>query len=314
MVGPGPDGGVLSIRPMRPLARLGISTCALFLLAGCTNAIAGRSGGEGAHTIACPTALATDRPTPVSDTGKAPRKKFRLTDDKPGTQHLTFVFDMDLDVGGNATTVPTVDMPTSLSITSSCRQGFVYRAVYERPRVDPDDPNASTYQDQYDKMAGMTLTAANDRLGNTLDSALTHVPDLNVGGSNPLNSISQFNQATVGFPNQAIGVGAKWSARRTIPYGAAQITVTANYQLLSWHGNKVTVASKVDETGKPYSQTIQGHKITVDSLTGSGQGTITMDLGKPVGSGSIDVHTITKVSADDGSNSTISLDTKMAIH
>jgi hypothetical protein len=290
---------------------LGISTCALLLVAGCTTAIAGKPGR---HTIACPTAPAKDRATSVTDAGSAPRKDFRLTADPSTTQRPTFTFDLQFDLGGDDVIVPTTDMPVALSVTSACPQGFVYRAVYQRPRVEPGDPNSNTYQTQYNKIAGMTLTASVDRFGNTVDSNLTHIPDFNVGGSNPLSSISDFNQATVGFPNQAIGVGAKWSAHRMISSGAARIALTANYQLLSRHGNTVTVASTVSETGKPYSQTIQGHKVTVESLTGSGQGTITMDLGKPVGSGSIDVQTVSKVSADDGSSSTISLDTRMTVH
>jgi uncharacterized protein DUF6263 len=293
---------------------LGISTCALLLLAGCTTAIAGKPGGAGTHTVACPSAPAQNRATSVADSGSAPRKNFRLTADKTTTQHPIFTFDLQFDLDGNDVTVPTTDMPVALSVTSTCPQGFVYRAVYERPRVDPDGTNAPAYQTQYNKIAGMTLIAAVDRFGNTVDSDLTHIPAFNVGGSNPLNSISDFNQATVGFPDQAIGVGAKWSAHRTISSGPAQIDVTAHYQLMSWHGNTVTVASQVSETGKPYSQTVQGHKITVDSLTGSGQGTITADLDRPIGSGSIEVQTVSKVSADDGSNSTISVDTRMTVH
>src|SRR5579875_3027877 len=249
-------------------ARLGISACALLLVAGCASAIAGKPV-EGAHPIGCPTAPATGRGTTVSDTGAAPRTQFRLADEKPTEQQSTFVFDMDFTSNGNEVTVPTVRMPTTVTVTASCRQGFVYRAVYLRPQVDQDGPNAGAYQKQYDKIAGMTLVAAVDRLGNTVDSKLTHIPDLNVAGTNPLNSISNFNQATVGFPLQAIGVGAKWSAHRTIANGAEHIAVTANYHLLSRHGNTVTVASTVSETAKPYSETIQGHKVTVDSVTGS---------------------------------------------
>jgi hypothetical protein len=292
----------------------GISACALLLLTGCTTAIAGRPGGEGSHEVACPRALATDRATRVTDAGSTPRKKFRLTAAKGTTHHPIFTFDMDLDVGGNDVTVPTTDMPVTMSVTSSCSQGFVYRAVYERPRVDPDGPNSTAYQTQYNKIAGMTLIAAVDRFGNTVDSDLTHVPAFNVSGSNSLDSISDFNQATVGFPDEAIGVGAKWSAHRTISSGPAQLDVTAHYQLLSWHGNTVSVASQVTETGKPYSQTVQGHKVTVNSLTGSGHGTITADLDQPIGTGSIEVQTVSKVSADDGSDSTISLDTRLTIH
>lgn len=311
LFGSGPDKGVLFISPMTPW--LGISTCALLLLTGCTTAIAGRPGGEGTHPIVCPTGPAKDRATSVAAPGNAPRKKFRLTDSRPATQHPTFTFDMQLDLDGNSVTVPTTDMPVTLSVTSTCPQGFVYRAVYERPHVDPNDPNSTAYQNQYDKIAGMTLVAAVDRLGNTVDSDLTHIPAFNVGGNNPLNSISDFNQATVGFPDRAIGVGAKWSARRTISSGPARIAMTAHYQLVSWNGNTVTVASQVSETGKPYSQTIQGHKVSLESLTGTGHGTITMDLRNAIGSGTVEVQTVSKVSADDGSSSTISLDTRMTV-
>jgi len=285
----------------------------MVLATSCVSTTAGHPIGAGTHVVRCPTSAAPQQAPEVTNTGTAPRRQLQLSATKSTRQASTFTITMQLQLDGNQIEVPTTEMPVTLAVTSTCPQGFLYRATYQKPRVDPNDPNADTYQQQFDKMAGMMLTVAVDHYGNTVDSAMTNVPSYDLGGTNPLNSISDFNQATVGLPTKPIGVGAQWTARRTLSVGPAQLTVTADYQLLSIRGDIITVSSKVTETGKPYSLTIQGHKATVESLTANGQGTLQMDLSKPLGTGDIELQTITRVSVDDGSSSTTTLHTSMKI-
>ena len=284
------------------------------LATSCVRTTAGHSLGQGTHVVRCPAAPAAQRVTQVTNAGSAPRKKLRLAASTSTRQHSTFTITMQLQLDANDITVPTTEEPVTLAVTSTCPQGFIYQATYQKPRVDPSAANASTYQGQIDKMTGMMLVVAVDRYGNTVDSDLSKVPNYDLGGTNPLNSISDFNQATVGLPTEAVGVGAQWTARRTISIGPARITFTAGYELLAETGNVITVSSTVSEAGKPYSETIQGHKVTVESLTASGHGTLQMDLSKPIGTGNIDLETTTKISADDGSRSTTTLTTSMKIN
>jgi hypothetical protein len=285
------------------------------LVAGCATTKAGHLVGEAPHKIQCPSAPAVTTGTlKLLDAGRQPRKAVRIDVDKTTRQQATMGLAMHIATGDSEADAPVIQMPVSMTVTASCKAGFVYTARYGKPRVDPDSPNSAAMQQQMDQVNGMTLTSANDRTGHVLDSAFSKVPkSLSVGGTNPLNSIGDFNQAVVGFPSKPIGVGARWTAISQVDTGPAHLTVNSTWRLLSRTGDTLTLASAISEQAKPYSQTISGHKITISKLTGTGQSSLNVDLSKLIGTGTIHLKTHTEASADDGSSATTDLTMVMGI-
>lgn len=288
----------------------------LMLVAGCATKKAGHLVGEAPHKIQCPSQPAVTTGTiNLRSAGQQPRKAVRSAVDATTRQQATMGLAMHISTGTADVDAPTIRMPVTMAVTASCRAGFVYTARYGTPQVEPGAPSSATMQQQMNQVNGMTLTSANDRGGHVLDSKFSKVPQsLSVGGTNPLSSIGDFNQAVVGFPSQPIGVGARWTATSQVVTGPVHLSVDSTWKLLSWKGDTITLSSSISEHAKPYSQTISGHKITVSKLTGSGQSSLNVDLHKLIGIGTIRIKTHTEVSADDGSSATTDLSMAMAIH
>ncbi len=292
-----------------------VAVGSLLLVAGCASTKAGHLVGEAPHKIQCPSQPAVTTGTlKVLNAGQQPRKAARSAADNSTRQQATMTLAMHISTGAADLDAPTIRMPVSFAVTASCKAGFVYTARYEKPQVDPGAESSTAMQQQMDQINGMTLTSANDRSGHVVDSKFSKVPkSLTVGGTNPLNSISDFNQAVVGFPNQPIGVGARWIATSEVVTGPVHLTIHSTWKLLAWQGDTISLSSAISEQAKPYSQTVSGHKVTVSKLTGSGQSSLKVDLHKLIGLGTIQIKTHTELSADDGSSANTDLSMAMAI-
>lgn len=88
-------------------------------------------------------------------------------------------------------------------------------------------------------------------------------------------------QRAVAVPTQPVGVGARWRAVRTLD-GAATVTQTTTATLAERAASRVVLDVAVDEVPVDSTFTVpgRGERLTIGSYSFSGQGRITVDLGR----------------------------------
>jgi len=91
------------------------------------------------------------------------------------------------------------------------------------------------------------------------------------------------DQMTVPFPEEAIGVGAKWEVSQKVVEAGMTLDQTTTFEVTAVKGQRVSLRFTVTlaaPPGKLESTFAGGLAADVKSLTGSGDGTIEVDLGK----------------------------------
>jgi hypothetical protein len=85
------------------------------------------------------------------------------------------------------------------------------------------------------------------------------------------------------LPEEAVGPGAKWQVKMPIKSQGMTIEQTANYELVSLQGEKMTARSTIDQRAanqkitNPATPTV---KVNLIKMDGHGKGALTLDLGQ----------------------------------
>lgn len=91
------------------------------------------------------------------------------------------------------------------------------------------------------------------------------------------------DQMTVPFPDEAIGIGAKWEVAQKVFEAGMTLDQTTAYEVTGVDGARVSLRFSVTlaaPPGKLESTFASGLSAEVERLTGSGDGTMEVDLGK----------------------------------
>jgi len=91
------------------------------------------------------------------------------------------------------------------------------------------------------------------------------------------------DQMTVPFPDEAIGVGAKWEVAQKVIEAGMKLDQTTTFEVVAVRDNVVSLRFSVvlaAPSGKLESTFAGGMAAEVKSLAGSGEGTIDVDLGQ----------------------------------
>lgn len=113
------------------------------------------------------------------------------------------------------------------------------------------------------------------------------------GGSGPMTTAAlrpvvqgferAIDQMTVPFPDEPIGVGAKWEVAQKVLEAGMTLDQTTTFEVTGVDGVRVSLRFSVTlaaPPGKLESRFASGLSAEVERLTGSGDGTIEVDLGK----------------------------------
>lgn len=104
-----------------------------------------------------------------------------------------------------------------------------------------------------------------------------------------------FKNLSAPLPQEAVGQGGRWEVRQAIKSQGMTLNQTTVFQIVSIEGDRVTATSTINQTApnqKIQNPAMQGVKLDLTKLAGSGKGSITFDLGHlmPLAS-SVDSHT-----------------------
>jgi len=257
------------------------------------------------------------------DAGAEPRSalRFHLKAGDKQTAVLTMKIKMDMPMpaatpGGAppaTPTIPAISIPMDMTVQSVAANGDIaYESVMGEASI-ADEPGATPAVVQAMKtalagMKGLTSTGVMSNRGvskktdvklpGNADPTMRQTMDQMKDGMGNLN---------VPFPEEPVGVGAKWESKNVTKVQAISVEQTGTYELVSHEGDrlstKFTMAFNAASpaAGKGPTASLQ--------LGGNSTGTANLDLSKLVGSATIDM----RMESPMGKNQTMKMDINMSL-
>lgn len=296
--------------PCRSRRTAVLATVAVLALAGCGS----DDGGEpkqgsrpvgGSSTASDPTAdVAPDADLPLTgdvellDAGSAPRRVVLLQVEEGHTETTTIEMTATTTTSGQELTLP-MTVPFTTTVSAVSETAIDAEVVYGKPTVEPGDLPADAVaqaQTSVELLDGTTATVSYAPNGTVLASEVEVSPDAPDLVSRLLDNISSLGYASLAaFPDEEVGVGARWRATTTFTVGGVEQSVVSTYRLtaLSDDGYELamtgrstttpgdTVGGKVLEGSGTARGTLVGRTGLVSPLTsqGSGRGRTVVEVG-----------------------------------
>ncbi|MEM1425725.1 MAG: hypothetical protein AAGF75_04125 [Cyanobacteria bacterium P01_H01_bin.130] len=228
------------------------------------------------------------------DAGQGPKAPLRLSPEV-GNQlqlgaDLTMKVTMEMD--GQAVPnpgFPSVAMVLGMEVVDVNESGEItYNITYDSIELGTaaDFPEqARTMIDEvFQELKSLKLVLVGDNRGRVLNATVEAPDDLNPFLVQMLDSLSQsMKQVSAPLPEEAIGVGARWSITGSVTASGLTLEQTATYELVEREGDRFTVNMDVEQTAEP--QTIGASSAIAIELTdysATGNGNLVMDVGYPL--------------------------------
>lgn len=244
--------------------------------------------------------LQTEGRIEVLEAGAEPRAVLRYEHRKGVKQDVDVVLGstltMELSGFRNPTqTMPDVRLTMSVEIVDVDGAGVARR----RLRIEgvslvdeskKDDPMARGVLEQLRGVSGLTGSDRVDRQGRVLDSALDpHAEGAARGAMDTTHRT--LAQMGVALPEEAVGKGARWAVTSDVTQFGVALTQVATYQLTERAGKKAKLVVNIEQDRPRGQFDVPGvPKATfseLESMKTKGQGTVELDLTKPVPKGGL---------------------------
>jgi hypothetical protein len=224
------------------------------------------------------------------DAGSAPRKVLRIAP-TPGdkqTMDLTLTTELDLG-GGQAIKMPPITMAMEVTVKSVSEEGGIaFEAVIgeagvaEEPGVMPEV--AAAMKASLTGIDGLSIAGTLSNRGLT-ESSQIKMP---AGASLQVRQqVEQMQDALANFatpfPEEAIGIGARWEVRQPIQSQGMNINQAVTYELASLEGDLVSLECAIVQQAANQrfeNPSLPGMQVDLTKMTGQGTGELTLDLTK----------------------------------
>lgn len=260
----------------------------------------------------------------VVGTGAAPKKALRYTVPATfkGSLEIVTSMNMSMNVMGQAMDmpVPAIRMGLNLAVTSVAPNGDItYSMAFTGMKLDGDasNPVAMQLQAATAGIANIKGSATMNNRGLITSSKLdAGDPALQAMLSQMTSSVENLSTA---FPEEAVGVGAKWEVRQALTSGGQTQFQKSIYEVTAITGATVNLKVTTETSAPP--QTINnpmaaaaGGEMTLEKMTGSGAGTMTIQLDSLTPTSSIEQTTSTAMTMSiQGQSMPITSDGKIKI-
>ena len=242
------------------------------------------------------------------DAGQGPKTPLRLSPEV-GNQlqlgaDLTMKVTMEMD--GQAIPnagFPSVAMVLGIEVVDVNEAGEItYNITYDSIELgtEADFPEqARTMIDEvFQELKTLKLVLVGDDRGRVLNATVEAPDDLNPFLVQMLDSLSQsMKQVSAPLPEEAIGVGARWSISGSVTASGLTLEQTTTYELVERDGDRFTVNMDVEQTAEPQTIGTPGVAIELTDYSATGNGNLLMDAGYPLPiGGPINLISTTKLS------------------
>lgn len=241
-------------------------------------------------SLAHPAAADTNDPVvKLVDAGKGPLKPLRLTAKKglkkTVVMRMTMGLAMDLGNGAPmAQDMPPIEMAFTVKVTDVAANGDIrYDAAFKRPKVIAGALTSpavvKAMNDAFQGVDGITGYSVITNRGFVREVKLDVPANTSPQVKQMLDSMKQaMAQASSPFPEEAVGIGAKWDTITKVSANGLEIQQTASSRLVSLKGNKATLNIVLAQTAKPQTFTTNGITANLESYAADGNGETMFDL------------------------------------
>lgn len=252
----------------------------------------------GPPTPATPTTapMAGEPPTvTLVDAGAEPREPLRLKLAAGQSQAMTMTMKMAMEMQLAGSKIPKVSSPPmqmtmALAVKEVTAEGDI-RSDFTLDKIevleDKDAPPEMVTQlkallGTMQKLSGSSTVTPRG----IVKAADFNLPaDLNPMLRQQMDGMrQQVHQLSVPFPEEALGIGAKWTVTQHLEQNGMKLTQVATWELKERSGTVVKLASGVTQSAEPQDMNPPGMqagaKARLESLTSSGQGQTEVDLAK----------------------------------
>jgi len=226
------------------------------------------------------------------DAGAEPRRALRIQA-KPGdTQKvgMTMKIGMNMEMGGmpaQAMKMPSITMDVEVTVKEVSAAGDItYETMMGDATVAEEEgvlpQMADAIKSAFGGLKGLSGTGTISSRGIGKNSSLELPGDANPQLRQTVEQMHEsFSTLTAGFPEEAIGPGARWEIALPLKSQGMTITQTTTYQLASMDGDNLNVKSTVVQVAanqKIENPAMPGLKMDLTKMTGKGTGETTMNL------------------------------------
>lgn len=275
------------------------------------------AGEEGEAAEAAPKTKLAAGAGPVYElleTGSGPKTKLRFSPKKGQVElmQLTMTMEISLDFGAampaQTQKTPPLKLVNKAETLEVSDSKITERIVFDRFEVDAsaagDAAMAAAMQKAMGEMKGFEQEMVYDRRGTVLEGELKVSPDANPQLAQSLENIGNtLEQVMVRFPEEAVGVGAKWTETSELDNSGAKIEQVATYELTEVEGDAITLETTIEQTPKTKDFKPPGMppnvKVELVEFDSKGEGRIVYNLGNMLpDEGESKMDTKVKVAAD----------------
>jgi len=273
---------------------------------------AGASADEPSADAGAPRApVADSHGLKLLDPGGEPRRKLRYKFEvgRKDRLEMTTTSSMRMTMGAETAQVPTapaVRVVAALTVKEVAADGSARRELLlEEVGLMPGPGLSKEQRDQAQKTLGaLAQLSGKDRVDSRgfvrevkLDASKIDNPALKAA----LASMQQtFDQMGAPFPEEEIGVGAKWQIKTRVDQMGIRLSQVASYELASLDGDKGKIKVKLQQTAPGGNMQLpglpKGATAKLLSMKGSGRGQLEFELGRTIPDGHIDTKSEVKVS------------------
>jgi hypothetical protein len=256
-------------------------------------------------------AAGTPATVTMASAGAAPRVALRYAPAAGAKQHfdMTMNVSMGMEVGGSsvpAMSMPTVRMGADCVVTEVTPSGDVsFATAFTGTSVDPGADPALTAQLQAasEALASIKGSATISNRGLIRTSSIDTSKVANGQLAQMLGSTTELvKNLSIPFPEEPVGVGARWEARSTLTTSEITLFQKVFYELVAFDGKTVTLKSTTEQSALPQTMSNPalppGADVQLAQFTGKGAGTMRIVLSElvPVSDGSVDSTMVMNVS------------------
>jgi hypothetical protein len=223
------------------------------------------------------------------DAGKAPLKPLRLTAKKGLKKTVTMRMKMGLsmDLGNGAPMaqdVPPIEMVFAVKVTDVAANGDIrYDTQFKRPKVIANALTSpaivEALNDAFKDLEGIGGYTVVTNRGFIKEVKLDVPENTAPQFKQMLDSMKQsMSQVASPFPDEAVGVGAKWDTITKVATNGLEVQQTASLRIVSLNGNKATLDVVLVQTATPQTFTASGVTANLASYASDGHGKTVFDL------------------------------------
>jgi len=247
------------------------------------------------------------------DAGAQPRKALRYKFQAGQSETMVMVMNtsMAMEMGDQKrpeTKIPTTQMTMTLESKEVSPQGHL-RYEFKMDKADVlDDPGANpmmvnAMKQSMNSLVGMSGWATVTPRGFTTDAEIKMPDGIDPVTEQAMDSTKQsMTQMSAPLPAEPVGKGARWQVSMPLETNGMKIVQTATYELLEVQGDKVKFDVEITQSAESQEMnmpgTPPGTKISLESLTTSGKGTVELQMTDLVPTSNVNMTTTNVVSAN----------------